>query len=67
MPQSERVRVLKGELKKTSGGLTAKDLVRNKRGKVVSRKKSDQAGGGQQLRQLVALEGRQVPGKTQGV
>ena len=44
MPQSERVRVLKGELKKTSGGLTAKDLVRNKRGKVVSRKKSDQAG-----------------------
>ena len=43
MPQSERVRVFNGELKKTSGGLTAKDLIRNKRGKIVSRKKSQQA------------------------
>jgi len=43
MPQSERVRVFNGELKKTSGGLTAKDLIRNKRGKIVSRKKSLQA------------------------
>jgi hypothetical protein len=45
MPQNERARVLNGDLQKTSGGLTAKDLVRNKRGKVVSRKKSSQAQG----------------------
>ena len=44
MPQNERVRVFRGELKKTSGGLTAKDLVKNKRGKIVSRKKSELAG-----------------------
>ena len=46
MPQSERMRVWKGELKKTSGGLTKKDLSKNKRGKIVSRKKAGQAGGG---------------------
>ena len=43
MPQTQRMRVYKGELKKTSGGLTKKDLVRNKRGKIVSRKKSTQS------------------------
>ena len=43
MPQKERVRVYNGELKKTSGGLTKGDLVRNKRGKIVSRRKSTQA------------------------
>ena len=45
MPQKERQRVFNGELKKTSGGLTAKDLVKNKRGKIVSKKKSQQAVG----------------------
>ena len=40
MPQSERQRVWKGMLKKTSGGLTKADLVKNKRGKIVSKKKS---------------------------
>ena len=43
MPQSERVRVWKGELKKTSGGLTKKDLIKNKRGRIVSKKKSEAA------------------------
>ena len=43
MPQSERQRVWKGELKKTSGGLRKQDLLRNKRGKIVSRKKSELA------------------------
>ena len=43
MPQSERQRGWKGELKKTSGGLRKQDLLRNKRGKIVSRKKSELA------------------------
>lgn len=44
MPSREqRVRVWKGELKKTTGGLTKEDLVKNKRGKLVSRRKSKQA------------------------
>ena len=43
MPQNERLRVWKGELKKTSGGLTKKDLIKNKRGKIVSKKKSEAA------------------------
>ena len=43
MPQNERQRVWKGELKKTSGGLRKQDLIRNKRGKIVSKKKSEAA------------------------
>ena len=40
MPQRERQRVWKGELAKTSGGLTKSMLMKNKRGKIVSRAKS---------------------------
>ena len=43
MPQNERLRVWKGELKKTSGGLRKQDLMKNKRGKIVSKKKSEAA------------------------
>ena len=43
MPQNERLRVWKGELKKTSGGLTKAMLMKNKRGKIVSRRKSEAA------------------------
>ena len=43
MPQPERLRVWKGELLKTSGGLTIKDLMKNKRGKIVSKRKSQSA------------------------
>ena len=43
MPQAERLRVWKGELKKTSGGLRKKDLMKNHRGKIVSKKKSEAA------------------------
>ena len=44
MPSREqRVRVWRGELKKTTGGLSREDLVKNKRGKLVSRRKSKQA------------------------
>ena len=40
MPQKERLRVWRGELKKTAGGLTKADLIKNKRGRIVSKKKS---------------------------
>ena len=43
MPQNERMRVWKGDLKKTSGGLRKQDLMKNKRGKIVSKKKSEAA------------------------
>ena len=43
MPQNERLRVWRGDLRKTSGGLTKDMLIKNKRGKIVSRKKSGQA------------------------
>ena len=43
MPSREqRVRVWRGELKKTTGGLTGRP--QNKKGKIVSRRKSRQAG-----------------------
>ena len=41
MPQNERLRVWRNELKKTSGGLTRGMLIKNKRGKIVSKKKSE--------------------------
>ena len=41
MPQNERLRVWRNELKKTSGGLTRAMLIKNKRGKIVSKKKSE--------------------------
>ena len=43
MPQTERMRVWRGELKKTSGGLPRDMLMKNKRGKIVSKRKSDAA------------------------
>ena len=43
MPQQERLRVWRGELKKTSGGLTKDHLIKNKRGKIVSKRKSGQS------------------------
>jgi len=36
----DRVRVWAGEIKRTRGGLTKDDLVRNKKGKIVSRRRS---------------------------
>ena len=44
MPSREqRVRVWRGDLKKTTGGLTKDDLVKNRKGKIVSRRESRQA------------------------
>ena len=41
MPRTNQcLRVWKGELRKTSGGLTRDDLMKNKKGKIVSKRKS---------------------------
>ena len=60
MPQNERQRVWKGELKKTSGGLRKQDLIKNKRGKLVSRKKSEQAGSQNNLGSWLREKGKKV-------
>ena len=61
MPQNERLRVWKGELKKTSGGLTKAMLMKNKRGKIVSRKKSGQASSQNNLGSWIREKGKKVP------
>ena len=43
MSSRQRSEVFAGTRKKTSGGLTKADLTKNKRGKIVSKKKSEQA------------------------
>jgi len=43
MSSTQRLAVWRGDRLKTSGGLFKKDLVKNKRGKIVSKKKSGQA------------------------
>ena len=67
MPQKERLRVFKGELKKTSGGLTKGDLIKNKRGKIVSRRKSTQAVGDENnLGSWLRGKGDKFQGKPKG-
>ena len=43
MSSKQRLEVWNGARKKTSGGLQKKDLIKNKRGRIVSKKKSLQA------------------------
>ena len=65
MPSREqRIRVWKGELKKTSGGLTRDDLVKNRKGKIVSRKKSRQASEFNNLGEWLRDKGDKFQGKT---
>jgi len=67
MPQKERVRVFNGDLKKTTGGLTKKDLVKNKRGKIVSKRKSQSAEGDfNNLGSWLRNKGDKFAGKPKG-
>ena len=66
MPQKQRLRVWNGELKKTSGGLTKKDLFKNKRGKIVSRKKSGLASGANNLGKWLRKSGDSFEAVPQG-
>ena len=63
MPQKERLRVWRGEAKKTAGGLTKKDLMRNSRGKIVSRRKSAAASSKNNLGQWLRKKGDSFHGK----
>ena len=65
MPQRERLRVWRGELRKTAGGLTKKDLMRNARGKIVSRKKSSGATNDNNLGKWLRSAGDSFGGKLE--
>lgn len=51
----EKMMVWNGEKKKTSSGLTKKDLMKNKHGKIVSKKQYKK---GQELYKMMKKEGR---------
>ena len=57
----QRTQVWHGLLAKTTGGLTKKDLIKNKRGKIVSRKKSSQAASANNLGSWLRDAGKSVP------
>ena len=61
MSSQQRLQVWRGERLKTSGGLTKADLVRNKRGKIVSKKKSHQASSQNNLGSWLREKGKKVP------
>ena len=62
MPSSkQRLEVWRGLRAKTSGGLRKEDLVKNKRGKIVSKRKSEQAGAQNNLGDFLRKEGTKVP------
>ena len=60
MSSKQRLEVWRGVREKTSGGLRKSDLTRNKRGKVVSRKKSSQAASQNNLGSWLREKGKKV-------
>ena len=60
MSTQQRRDVFAGRRKKTSGGLVRADLIKNKRGKIVSRKKSDQAGSQNNLGSWLREKGKKI-------
>ena len=61
MPSSkQRLEVWRGIRAKTSGGLRKEDLVKNKRGKIVSKRKSEQAGDQNNLGDFLRKDGIKV-------
>ena len=61
MPSSkQRLEVWRGTRAKTSGGLKKSDLVKNKRGKIVSKKKSVQAGTQNNLGDHLRQKGKKI-------
>ena len=62
MPSSkQRIEVWRGQRKRTSGGLTKEMLTKNKRGKIVSKKKSNQASDQNNLGVFLRAKGTKVP------
>ena len=60
MSSQQRIAVFRGDRLKTSGGLFKKDLIKNKRGKIVSRKKSGQARGQNNLGKWLRSDNEKV-------
>jgi len=60
MSSKQRLEVWRGTRDKTSGGLRKSDLTRNKRGKVVSKKKSTQAASQNNLGSWLREKGKKV-------
>ena len=60
MSSRQRLEVWTGTRKKTSGGLTKKDLIKNKRGKIVSKRKSVQAHAQNNLKGYLRPKGEKV-------
>ena len=61
MSSNQRLEVWRGQRKKTSGGLTKEMLTKNKRGKIVSKKKSEQASDQNNLGSWLRETGKKVP------
>ena len=62
MPSSkQRLEVFAGTRAKTSGGLRKSDLTKNKRGKIVSKKKSQQAANQNNLGDHLRQKGKKMP------
>ena len=60
MSSKQRLEVWNGTRTKTSGGLTREQLTKNKRGKVVSKKKSEQAGSQNNLGSWLRQKGKKI-------
>lgn len=60
MSSTQRLAVWRGDRLKTSGGLFKKDLVKNKRGKIVSKKKSGQARNQNNLGDFLKAQGAKM-------
>ena len=63
----DRIRVWRGEIKRTKGGLTKADLMKNKSGKIVSRRRSAAAKGNSNLGKWLRKKGQKFTDKPRKV
>ena len=64
--QNQRLRVWRNEIRRTSGGLRREDLMTNRHGKIVSKRKSLAAKGANNLGQWLRKKGDKFEGKPKG-
>ena len=64
--QNQRLRVWRNEIRRTSGGLRREDLMLNRHGKIVSKRKSLAAKGANNLGQWLRKKGDKFEGKPKG-
>lgn len=64
--QNQRLRVWRNEIRRTSGGLRREDLMLNRHGKIVSKRKSLAATGANNLGQWLRKKGDTFEGKPKG-